>query len=227
MTTPSRPRNDLFLKGLKTTNNKRDVLAADVTRLTDEEAEGSAKTATFAWIETASERELNGWLTLSDRAFIDAVKAKGHVQPPNQGAHRAECRGYHYGEQEEAPVDVLRISSPTHSTGLFYGGRTLLQVWRLYRFKTYNGNRDPLFNIQVEDPLYATRRAAAGLQPPITPENLIVHYVLGAPAFLWRFAIGFTYIKTSISARRQAMTRKTTPDTTPSPKNGPQDSVPQ
>ncbi|PRP73602.1 hypothetical protein PROFUN_16598 [Planoprotostelium fungivorum] len=77
MTTPSRPRNDLYLKGLKTTNDKRDVLAADVTKLPTQQADGAAKAATLTWIETASERELNGWLSFSDQEFIDAVKAKG------------------------------------------------------------------------------------------------------------------------------------------------------
>ena len=44
MTTPSRPRNDLYLKGLNTTNNKRDVLAADLKGLTNGEVNGKVKT---------------------------------------------------------------------------------------------------------------------------------------------------------------------------------------
>ncbi|PRP78705.1 aquaporin-4 [Planoprotostelium fungivorum] len=90
MTTPSRPRNDLFLKGLKTTDNKRDVLAADVRRLTDEEARGAAKIATFTWIETASERELNGWLIFSDQEFID-VKAKGPTTQATTTRYKRLC----------------------------------------------------------------------------------------------------------------------------------------
>ncbi|PRP74793.1 hypothetical protein PROFUN_06654 [Planoprotostelium fungivorum] len=63
------------------------VDAADVRRLITQ-VSGPAKTATGTWIyNTATqEGELDFWLTLSDEEFIDAVKAKGPVQHPNQGA---------------------------------------------------------------------------------------------------------------------------------------------
>ncbi|PRP84633.1 hypothetical protein PROFUN_07883 [Planoprotostelium fungivorum] len=81
MATP-RPRDDSYLRTLTTIDAKRGVLAADIRRLTDQEASGPAKTATAAWIyNTSTEGELNLWLTLSDQAFIDSVKAKDPRQP--------------------------------------------------------------------------------------------------------------------------------------------------
>ncbi|PRP83329.1 hypothetical protein PROFUN_09310 [Planoprotostelium fungivorum] len=78
----SRPRDDSYLRTLTTIDAKRDVLAADVRRLTTQQAGGAAKAATAAWIcNTSTEGELNLWLTLTDEDFIDAVKAKG---PPNR-----------------------------------------------------------------------------------------------------------------------------------------------
>ncbi|PRP83327.1 hypothetical protein PROFUN_09308 [Planoprotostelium fungivorum] len=53
MATP-RPRDDSYLRTLTTIDAKRNALAADVRRLTTQ-ASGSAKTATFDWIETASQ----------------------------------------------------------------------------------------------------------------------------------------------------------------------------
>ncbi|PRP74704.1 hypothetical protein PROFUN_16150 [Planoprotostelium fungivorum] len=74
----SRPRNDSYLRTLTTIDTKRDVLAADVRRLTTQQAGGAAKAATAAWIYNMStEGELNIWLTFSDEDFVDAVKAKG------------------------------------------------------------------------------------------------------------------------------------------------------
>jgi len=80
MATP-RPRDDSYLRGLTTIDAKRDVLAADVRRLTTQQVRGAAKAATVTWITTATEIELDLWLTFSDEDFIDAVKAKGPAQP--------------------------------------------------------------------------------------------------------------------------------------------------
>ncbi|PRP72952.1 hypothetical protein PROFUN_16941, partial [Planoprotostelium fungivorum] len=80
MATPC-PRDDSYLRTTTTIDTKRNALAADVRRLTDQEASGPAKTATFDWIETATDRQLDGWLTFSNQAFIDSVKAKGPAVP--------------------------------------------------------------------------------------------------------------------------------------------------
>ncbi|PRP80479.1 hypothetical protein PROFUN_11701 [Planoprotostelium fungivorum] len=64
MATP-RPRDDSYLSGLPTIDAKRSALAADVRRLTDEEASGPL-------------------------GFIDSVKAKGPAQLPNQGTPAGE-----------------------------------------------------------------------------------------------------------------------------------------
>ncbi|PRP76895.1 retrotransposon nucleocapsid protein [Planoprotostelium fungivorum] len=77
----SRPRSNSDLRTLTTIDAKRDALAADVRRLTDQEASGPAKAATSEWIETATDRQLDTWITFSHQAFIDAVKAKGPAQP--------------------------------------------------------------------------------------------------------------------------------------------------
>ncbi|PRP73077.1 hypothetical protein PROFUN_16938, partial [Planoprotostelium fungivorum] len=75
-----RPRDDSYLSQLTTIDAKRDVLAADVRRLTTQQVRGAAKAATVTWITTATEIELDLWLTFSDEDFIDAVKAKGPAQ---------------------------------------------------------------------------------------------------------------------------------------------------
>ncbi|PRP85770.1 hypothetical protein PROFUN_05962 [Planoprotostelium fungivorum] len=80
MATP-RPRDDSYFRTITTIDALSNALAADVRRLTDQEASGPAKAATFYWIETATDRQLDGWLTFSNQAFIDSVKAKGPAVP--------------------------------------------------------------------------------------------------------------------------------------------------
>ncbi|PRP73221.1 hypothetical protein PROFUN_16870 [Planoprotostelium fungivorum] len=96
MATP-RPRDDSYLSQLTTLDAKRNALAADVRRLTDQEASGPAKTATFTWITTATEIELDGWLTLSDEDFIDSVKAKGPAHSADDLEQASYSRAFYYG----------------------------------------------------------------------------------------------------------------------------------
>jgi len=51
--------------------------------LTNGEVNGAAKMATAAWIQTASDMELDICLTLSKEEFIDAVKAKAPTTQAN------------------------------------------------------------------------------------------------------------------------------------------------
>ncbi|PRP82955.1 hypothetical protein PROFUN_06732 [Planoprotostelium fungivorum] len=100
MTTP-RPRDVSDLSQLTIIDAKRHALAADVRRLTDQEASGPAKAATGTWINTATEIELDIWLTLSDQAFIDAVNSKARPRGRRHKNGRANVGNINLAREDQ------------------------------------------------------------------------------------------------------------------------------
>ncbi|PRP73265.1 nucleoid DNA-binding protein [Planoprotostelium fungivorum] len=207
MTTPSRPRNDLYLKGLKTTNNKRDVLAADLKGLTNGEVNGAAKMATAAWIQTASDMELDICLTLSKEEFIDAVKAKGPTTQVNTEKKRLsleeinenkKLHGIFYSKwlaranpSYQTPEDQHSVTSGVMvvvaSAVIIGAAHSVKQSFRVFQFWRYRGPKTQMVDgKEYPTSLYAKRRTAAGFddKPLVTPETLRASDLFGLPWFL-------------------------------------------
>ncbi|PRP82941.1 hypothetical protein PROFUN_06718 [Planoprotostelium fungivorum] len=169
---------------LKTTNNKRDVLAANLRRLTDEEADGPNKVATAAWITTASERELNGWLTFSKQAFIDAVKAKGPTTQASGIKQRMEQAA------QEFPIIYSRRLAAV--SPFFF-----LEPFQQAIFYTAT------FNAFLIITFFATRRAilASLNQPTANPSSVEKDLCTWSAASFYGRGAALAYIATFIGVR--------------------------
>ncbi|PRP73037.1 hypothetical protein PROFUN_17035 [Planoprotostelium fungivorum] len=143
----SRPRDDSYLRTLTTLDAKRNALAADVDQLPDQPVGGAAKAATAAWIETATERELNLWTKFSDQAFIDAVKAKGPTTAYNSREAKirqgAADHPWLYSPTIARACGPVFVEPAAQTGGLIITGLTLALITRravwLRRFSQYEG----------------------------------------------------------------------------------------